>query len=311
MPLPSEVHVDEVLTNLSIDFKNSRTGLIGAMIAPVIPVKKSSGTYFKYDVNANFRIPKTARALRTRYPRIEWAPTKETYSTEEHGLEQPIDDKERRDADSPLDLDRDDTEILTNLVLLSWEYEVATAITTAASYASGHSETLSGTAQWSDFAGSDPFTDIDDGIEVQHKATGQVSNTFWCGKEVWKILRRHPDLLARLEDDRIKVLTPELFTVLFDEIDQVLIGTAIRETAKEGATSSRAYIWGKDAGLAFVEPAPGLKKQTLAYQFVAEDIKVVRYRSEEIKSDVIRVQRESGLKFVANQCGYIFKAAVA
>lgn len=310
MPTKGQVRVDEALTNLTIQFFNDRQGFIGEQMSPVIDVSKSTGVYYTYQSDVRMRLQDDTRRPRTRFKRIDWSVSTQAFKTEDHGLEQAIDDEERDDADSALELDMDANEALDDQVSLNWEKETATLLTTAANYPTGHKTTLAGASQWSDYDGSDPFSDIDTAMEAILTATGRMPNKIGMGYQVWRVLRRHPDLLARVDARDTAELSLQDVARLF-EVDEILVGRAVYNTANEGATLSNSFIWGKHVVIAYVAPRPSKKTASLTYQFMKQRPRTVRYREEQIKSDVIRVERNSVSKIIAGQCGYLFTNAVA
>lgn len=58
MPEPENVHKDQILTNISVQYRNA--DYVGTELMPIVPVKKKSDIYYVYDSKADrFRIPKT------------------------------------------------------------------------------------------------------------------------------------------------------------------------------------------------------------------------------------------------------------
>ena len=80
-------------------------------------------------------------------------------------------------------------------------------------------------------------------------------------------LRKHPDILDRLgfKHNRVGMITDqELATVL--DVEEVLIGRALNNTAKEGQADVIAPIWGKNITFS-VSPKSAAKNQiSLGYR---------------------------------------------
>lgn len=311
MPLREDVHVDEVLTNLSVQFMNDAEGFVHREIAPFVFTGKSTGKYYKYANDVRMRRQDDSRAPRSDFPRIDWSVSTDSFETEEHGLEGLIDDRERRDADDPLDLDTDTNEILTDQVMVNWEKEVADVLTDTSTIT--QNATLTSTDQWSNYAGSDPLDDADAAKETILSNTGKLANIAVIPWQVFRVLRRHPDLRDRIKAQTTpqKLSVEQVAEVL--DVERVVVPRVVYNSANPGASANNVFVWGKDVLFAYVDPSPGRKKPSLAYQFVIRDrqMRTVRYREQKKNSDVIRVERESVLKVVAAQCGYLYKAAVA
>ena len=67
MPLPTrnEVHVDAVLTQISVGFMQSAEDFVADKVFPVVPVRKQSDKYFVYDRSYWFRSEMEKRAPAT------------------------------------------------------------------------------------------------------------------------------------------------------------------------------------------------------------------------------------------------------
>ncbi len=310
MPLKGDVRVDKELTNLTLALFQDDSSFIAPKIAPEIPVDKSSGVYYVFPDDMFMRTFDDSRAPATPFKQIDYDLTTAAFATVEHGLEHPIDEKVRDNADSVLDLRRQGNQITGQAVKLNWEKEIADLLTTAANYPTGHKTTLSGTDQWSDFQGSDPIGDIKTAILQIQTATGKRPNKIAFGLEVWNKVSQHPDLLGRVSNRDTQDLSRDDVARLF-EVEEILVGEAIRNTANQGATISNAFLWGKHVVIGFVDPSPGMMVASLAYQFVWQQGRTVTYPNTIIKSDVIRVERDSVGKVVAGKCGYLYTNAVA
>lgn len=119
--------------------------------------------------------------------------------------------------------------------------------------------TLSGSSQWSDFAGSDPLGDFKLGQDTIYDAIGLEANTAYMSRAVFRSLRFHPQIFERIgvndTANKLKGASQDQLAMALD-VDRVLVGRARYESAKEGQTSSMANVWGKDCGLLYVNPTP-------------------------------------------------------
>ncbi|RXG64276.1 hypothetical protein ES695_13325, partial [Candidatus Atribacteria bacterium 1244-E10-H5-B2] len=85
MPEPENVHIDKVLTNVSVMYRNA--AYVGTQIMPIVPVKKKSDIYYIYDSKADrFRVPFTLRAPKTESRTVDWKVTTDGYVCDEHAL---------------------------------------------------------------------------------------------------------------------------------------------------------------------------------------------------------------------------------
>lgn len=307
MPLISTVKFDQLLTNISIQFAAAPEGYLADRVLPSVPVAKESAAYWVYD-KSRLDTPDSKRAPRSEYNRIDWTVTTDTYLCEQYGLEGEIDDEERKNAASPLDLDVDTTEIVTDMVLNNREVRIADLVLSTAVVT--QNVTLAGADQWSDPA-SDPLDDVKTArITIYTNAPGYSPNVMLMGYLVLEGLKLHPDIKEIIKYTERAIVTKALLAAVF-EVDEVLVGKVIRRTSKEGQSDTFGDVWGKDALLFFREMRPSLKRASFGYQMRENDLRTFRYREDKRDTDVIRVSEKQDEKIVSASLGYLIKAAVA
>ena len=291
-----DVHVDSVLTQISIGY--SSEGLVGDKLFPPVPVAKQSDLYYVFgrenwlpedDVRAPGAV---AREI------LGAAVSTEPYFCVEHALQIPVTDEERRNADSPLDPDRDGTELVTSKIMLGRERAIQQLATTAANYASTNTATLSGTDQWNDYALSDPIGDLRTGKRAIHSRIFREPNTLVIPYPVMSILEDHPDFLERIKYSERAIFSPELLAAILGFRTVLVPGVGIN-TAPLGQAESLAYLWGNDVVMAYVPERPGLKIPAYGYEFVWQGQVVDRWRENPRKSDIIRCSRSYDHKMTA------------
>jgi len=304
MPGPENVHKDQVLTNISIMYRNA--AYVGTQIMPIVPVKKKSDIYYIYDSKADrFRIPKTLRAPKTDSRTVDWKVTEDGYVCDEHALNSLIDDIEKDNADKPLNLEVDTVEFLTDIVTLGLEMRIKDMIE-ASLTANAPTNGV-----WSDYTTEtiDPIADIEIGKAAIHAVIFREPNLLLLGKAVYDKLKHHPKILELIKYSQKGVLTTDLMASLFG-IEKVIVGEAGYNTAKEGKTAVLSYLWGKNAILAYVEPRPGIKKFSLGYTFQSQKFQTRRARIETKHSDWFEVGDIETEKLVCAACGYRISPAI-
>lgn len=302
-----DVVVDPALSNVSIKYTND--SFIADLMLPKIPVIKQTGKYYIYD-KANLRIDKTARAAGSAANEIDFgvAPTG-TFSCDDHALKGFVADEVQDQADAALNPLIDETETVTEKLLLDREQNAATLLTSTANLT--QNTTLAGTSQWSDYNNSDPVGDIRTGRVTIHTNTFKKANTLEMGKPVWDILVDHPAIIERIKYSQLGVVTEELMARVF-QVDQILVGEAGSNTAAEGQTDSLAYIWGKHAVLAYIAPQVKIKMLTLGATFTYKTRQVKRWRDEDREGTYVRIGSDNyNQKIIAAAAGYLIRNAVA
>src|SRR6266536_2105055 len=288
------VHIDRALTQISVAWPTGN--LAGAALFPSVSVMKQSDKYYIFGREGwlpenDYRAPGTAAnevsgaALST-----------DTYYAQEHSLQIAVTDEERENADPPIAPDRDGTNIITSKIMLGRERAMQTLVTTTGNYASGSSTTLSGTSQWSDYANSDPISDLRTGKVTVNSRIFLDPNVAVVPYQVMMKLEDHPDFLERIKYSERAIFSPELLASVLG-FDRVIVPGVGINTANLGQTASLGYLWGKDVVLAYVPASPGLRVPAFGYEFTwagaggGQSQYVDRWREDRRKSDVIRVCR--------------------
>lgn len=235
--------VDPVQTGIAIAYKNEE--YIADAVLPRVPVGKQSYKYQKYDKGEQFTIPNTRVGRKGKVNEVEFTATEATDSCRDYGLEDAIPQDDIDNAEgTPYNPVNQATESLTDLVLLDREKRTADLVFNTATYGS-QVTTLSGTDQFSD-ASSDPLGTIMDTMDSMIMRP----NTLVLGQQVYSQLVRNPKILKGFhgnsgDSGRASLAyLRELF-----EVEQILVGAAWRNTAKEGQTVSMARLWGKHVAM--------------------------------------------------------------
>lgn len=298
--------VDPVLTNLSIGFKNEK--FLWDKIAPSSKVDQKSGTFFIYTRDFWFRRPQgVKRGSDGEYSRVGYGVSTDTYNTDEHGLEHAIDDAKRKASQTPEDLETIGTQYLTNLIQLELEKQVAAAAFVTGVW--GTSNTLTGANKWSDYDGSDPIANVDLATRTVKRNTGAKPNTLFVGRLGWENLKEHPLILDKYKHTQKGIMTPELVAAVLD-VDELVVGDSVENTAQEGASFTGGDIW-TDNALVLVRNNPALGVANGAYTFQWDERgnipwAVETYRDEKVRSDILRVFSHWVVKIVSAQHGYLF-----
>ncbi len=313
MPEVSQVHIDAALTNVCVAYSNPN--FIADLVAPPVAVRKQSDRYFIYDPDRDrFRASDDKRAPGAEANEVNFALSNDSYYCEDHALASVIPDEERENADPPIQPEIDRVEFLMEKMLLNKELLLADRIT-AGSDIPG--ETLSGTAQWSDYENSDPVAEVEN-----HKATIQAAvqvapNTLVLAYDVYTKVRLHPKVAERNPSMKIGVADTGDLEKLFG-VERVLVARALKNAAAPGQTASMQYVWGKNAFLCYIPPRPAPKRVAFAYSFVwtlapgsVAGHVVEVWRDNARKADMLRVQRYYDQKVIAPGAIYLWKAAVA
>ena len=313
-PTNSDVHVDAILTNISVAYIQDQQNFVSNQVFPIIPVEKQSDKYFIYTKGDWFRDEAAKRAPSTESVGSGYNLSTATYSADVYAFHKDIDDQVRANSDSVLNPDRDATEFVTQRMLLRQEIEWTSTFFTTSVWATDSTPTN----LWSNYATSDPIADIETGKSTVLTSTGFIPNTLVLGYEVFRQLRHHPDIVDRVKYTTSNNITEDILARYFG-VDRILVSRAIKNTGAEGAADSFSTIAGKNAALYYVAPNAGLLSPTAGYTFawrgvsdgMGQNIGITRFRMPQFRSDRVEAQMAWDNKVIATDLGYFFSACVA
>ena len=310
-----DVHVDQLLTNVSIGYSNA--GYIADQIFPVVPVDKQSDKYLTYDKSHWFRNEAKIRATGTKSERGGWNYSSDTYFCDRFSYGHEIYDEERDNADNAFQLDSDAAEFATDKILMQREVAFAGGFFTTSVWGT---DKTGGTdfTHWSDYAGSAPLVDVSDWMDTIEASIGREANRLVMGKQVWTKLKWHPDLIDTIKYTQRAQMGLDLAATLF-EVERILVGRAIYTTSPEGtaeASVSYSRIWGKHALLIYVPNTPSLRQPAAGYTFtwqrVPQSLRYIkRMRDEEREADIIEANAYYDHKVTGAAAGLFGSTVIA
>lgn len=315
-PTATDVHVDAILTGISVAYIQSRTQYVASQVFPEIPVDKQSDKYFVYNKGDWFRDEAQKRAPATESAGGGYRLSTTSYYCDVYAFHKDIDDQVRANTDNPLNLDRDASEFVTQRMLLRKEIQWANEFFTTGKW--GTDVTVAN--KWDDYASSDPIDDVETGRETILSTTGYMPNTMVVSYPVYRALKQHPDIIDRYK--YVSSATTGNDTNILAQVfgvDRFLVAQAIRNGAVEGATDSFSFVFGKHALLCYSAPTPGLLQPSAGYCFawrgvsdgLGATVGLSRFRMEHIRSDRVEAQMAWDNKIVAADMGYFFNSAVS
>ena len=295
MPLSSSsVHIDAALTNISVAYKQSSTSFVAEDIFPVVSVQKQSDKYFIFDKGAWLRTDAGILAPGAETRGTNFTVSNASYYCEVLGVHMDVADQLRGNADEALDIDTSATEYVTQQMLLKREIDAFSMVFEASSWTgSSTGSDISVGTQWTTTS-STPIADINAQHEAIQKKTGYAPNVLVLGRDVFTVLNKNADILDRIKYTQRGVVTEELLTGLFG-VDKVMVASAIKNSAVEGATTSMAFVASDTAWLGYVAPSAGLMTPSAGYMMswtglegiLAGGVQIAKMRLETRFSDRI------------------------
>lgn len=258
-----KAQVDKLLSNVSSKYVPK--GFVCEEILPVIQVKQYSGLLGKYGMS-HLRIENSIKGGRGQYRRVETTSSSTaSYNVEGHGLEGLVTKEDYANKELPFDAEKDEVDGLTTALWLEKEKVVADSLTSTSIIT--QNTTLSGTAQFNDYANSDPIAKFNAARAAILNGCGMMPNFCVLDILVWNTLRFHPAMLDSLgfKYDRAGGLRQdELASAL--GVEKVFIAEARYNSAKEGQTDALSAVWGKHMVFGVAPAAAAVKQVSLGYR---------------------------------------------
>lgn len=318
MPQPSsyDVHIDQVLNNVSTAYIQDQGAFIASKVFPMVPVEKQSNKYYTFPKAQWFNDDVQLRGDGVESAGSGYTLSNDNYFCQVYALHKDIGHLTLANFDAPVEPMSAATQFITQQMLQRMERQWVTDYFATSIW--GTDATLTGTNQWSDETGSNPIDDIEAGKETILKNTGFLPNTLVIGYQVFRKLKNHPDIVDRFKYTSSTVITEDILARLFG-VERLFVARAIKNIANEGATASMDFLVGKNALLMYVNPSPGLLQPSAGYTFswtkpdagAASPVTVSRWYNDDRKA--WRVEGESAWvnKVVGTDLGYFISGAVA
>ncbi|HET7558878.1 MAG TPA: major capsid protein [Limnochordia bacterium] len=309
MPTASSGHIDTYLTNYSRKLSNGM--FIADNCFTVVPAAKDSGKIATYGTD-NLRAPSNAlRAPGAAPNSVDYSRDSINFVLNEYTLRESVTDEDIAQADSPFTPLEDAAANAREKVMIVKEKAAAAFLFSTTQWSKN--TTLSGTDQWSDYANSDPFDDVKTAILSVAQNSLRRPNKIVMGIQVMETIKNHPDLIDRVKYTGSQSITAQALARLW-EVDQVLVGEAVENTAKEGAADSLGFIWGKGVWIGYVEQRPSLRAVTACSLVRSRSFPVVeRYRDADqgTKKQWVAYGDKWDMIEVLDGAGYYIASAVA
>lgn len=326
-PTNYAVHVDAVLTNLSIAYMQNPQHFIAGRVFPNVPVPKQSDRYYTFD-RGDFN----RNEARIRAPGAESAgggfklDNTPTYYTPVWAFHKDLPWQTLANEDSVVNLSAAANDFVMHKMLIAKEIDWVSKYFAASVWAFdwvgvASAPTGAQVIKWSDYAASDPIKNVRDGKTRVLERTGYEPNKLTLGQKVYDALVEHPDLIDRVKysggvgNGTPAKINRQALAALF-EVDEVLVAKAIVNTAGEGLAESSAFIAGNHALLTYAPPAPSLMTPSAGYTFSWTGylgqgnefgVATKRIPMNHLESDRVEAGMAFEHKLVASDLGHIFR----
>ena len=279
-------------------------------------------TQYRYKVlttNPDARVGRKGRVKQ-----LEFGGKQRTSEVEDYGLDVPVPNSDikaaaavRKAGLSKHDPEGYAVEMISETIENIREVRVARTVHNAANYADDRKITLSGTDQFSDYAGSDPIGTIKTGLE---NVFLMPASTMVMGRKVWTALSSNPKIVNAVKGNLTSegIVTRQQFLELFsgEGIKRLLIGDAYFNAAKPGQPASMQRAWGNHISLLHINKKVNTEGGGVTWGLTAEFGGKIAGRIEDPDIGLeggYRIRRGERVKelIVAKDVGYFIQNAVA
>lgn len=297
------------------DLMMDSRGFIGQRVLPTVDVAKQSGNFGKIPIEELLQNRETKRASGSGYNRGDWNFEPATYACDEHGLEEPVDDREAEMYRDYFDAELVAAQRAMRGVLESQERRIASLVFNATTW-TGSSLTTAITNEWDDATNATPIADVEAAIQKVYDGSGLWPNALIINRKVFRNLRQCSEIIDRVkyqgfQDVRTENITTAALAQVFD-LDQIIVAGGTKNTANEGQTASLSPVWsGEYAMVAKVATGSDFREPCIGRIFhwsgdgSSEDGTVETYRDETARADIVRVRHDVDELILYPQAGHL------
>ena len=299
------------------DLDMDAKGFIGLRVLPSIDVAKPSGTFGKITIASLLANRDTLRAPGSGYARQRYEFTKDSYATDEHGAEDPVDDKEAEMYGDYLQAEQFAATRARDVVMRNFEVRAAALI-----QATGTFTTTAVGTEWSTVATATPISDVEARVVAIWNATGLKPNAMVMNWNVFRNLRNCAQIIDRIKysgrhDPNPSKITEQVLADVFD-IEQIIVAGSKKNSANEGQSATLADIWDDEyCWIGRVATNNDIKDPCVGrtFHYSADGSKiggvVETYRDEPVRSDIVRCRMDTDEKVLYAACGQLLSNITA
>ena len=253
-PTPSQsmstLRPDLVGAFQEFDLEMNKQGYIGLQIFPVIEVGLQSDNPGKVKVEELLFDADTDRAQNGNYNRGSWKFDKWNYATEEHGWEEPIDERTEKRYANIVDAEVVAAARAYGVITGNHEKRVAAKLPDTSVW-TGATKTTAIVHEWDDFTNAVPIDDVDAAKKKVWEGTGIWPNALQINRFQFMNLRNCVQIRDRIassgsgESIVPGKITAKMLAEVFD-LEMVMIAGSAKNSAKKGQDASISQIWSNE-----------------------------------------------------------------
>jgi hypothetical protein len=314
----------------AFDLAEQEAGFVASKILPFIPVGEAQGNYGFFPPEEMVKNSQDARSPGGAYDRGSGTFKPLTYHCQEHGGEEPVDDREAKMYRNYFDAESYAARRRRNIILRNREARVIAFATDATNnftaalgnygvQGAGAFTTASGGATgeaWANQGTSDPVTDVAIASNLMWLASGLKPNIGVISYARFWNLRRNASIQSQIKYSGLadpamaantaRSIISELFGL------ELVVAGSVTNIAKEGQVFSGASMWTDSKFLLAKAATSGdFREACLGRTFhwsedgSSENGTVETYRDETVRSNIVRVRMDVDEQIILPTAGYL------
>ncbi len=298
-----------------MEYIQNESDFIGTKLFPIFKTPLKGASFSAITRESTTQTPDTKRGPKGNYNRGSIGAKDVPYDCKENGFEMPLGDVERKLYQTDFDAEFAVSKAAMDIVMRNQEIRIAAkAFDTAVFTGAALITDVSSSNAWSDATKNIGKT-VRDGKEKVRQNCGMMPNT---------LVMSHTNLIRCLDNNGIndsvkytaRPTEAELINALKDlfGMKYVLIGNAVKNSAKEGQSFTGADIWSSTyVMLALVAEdgqdltQPSIGRTMLWTEDSPENVLVEEYRDETVRGDVFRSRQHTDELLIDKYFAHLLK----
>lgn len=306
----------DLAASFEFDVEAEKQGFVGMQVLPVVDVGLQSDNPGRIPLEQLLFDGDTARASGSGYNRGSYKFERWTYATDEHGWEEPVDDRDKKRYQNIFKAEQIAMMRATNVVLRNQEKRAAAAVFSSAVW-TGASLTTGITNEWDDFTNAVPVTDVEAAVRKVYDGSGLWANALVINRKVFRNLRNCAQVIDRVESggagdaSKASDITAQMLAKVFD-LEHIIVAGNSKNSANEGQAATPAQIWSDEyAMVCRISNSADMRDPCIGRTFHwSEDGSsiggtVEQYRDETVRGDIIRVRHDVDEVIMYPQAGHL------
>jgi len=300
------------------DLAMDRQGFIAQRVLPVFEAQKQAGTFGRIPLEQLLQKRETRRAPGAGYSRGSWKFETESYATEEHGAEEPVDDREAEMYAEYFDAELISAARALDAVLRNQEIRAADLIFDPSTW-TGAALTTTITNEWDDYTNAVPIDDVEGAVRKVYTGTGVWPNALVITKLVFRNLRNCDQVIERIVSSgagnpaKPSDVTAAMLAAVFD-LPNIIVAGSSENTADEGQARSISPVWADEyAMVCRVAETNDIREPCIGriIHWGADGSQiggtVESYRDETVRSNIQRVRHDVQEKRLYTEMGHLLQ----